>query len=376
MHSLPIEKRKANGARPLRWLLFGFTGLAVLASLHGLLRPGLSRAQERGTTGPAFAPGGAPAAGSPGQTADDLLRAYLVTKDQGPWMICVHSYMGPEAPQMAREFVEELRTTYKLPAYVFNYGAEARRKEEERVAKLVQQQREYLQQINAIPSTPIRVKRMRIEEQCAVLVGGYKDDATARRALEGIKKLKQPDAKKIKMDVACLSNPLTQTVEQAVINPFQHSFVVRNPAVPAERPVVEKTAPDPFWKQLNADEPYSVYKCPKPVTLAIKQFQGAAVVQPKSATSAFLSKLGFGGRDGEMLNAAAMNAHNLADVLRKGGLEAYVLHTRYNSIVTVGAFDGPEDPRLKRMQHQIASAGQLEYLQLFAQPMPMEVPKH
>jgi hypothetical protein len=208
----------------------------------------------------------------------------------------------------------------------------------------------------------------------AVLVGGYKDADAARRALDGIKKLKQPDGSKVKMDVAVMSNPQTQTIEQAVINPFTRSFVVRNPTVPAERPA-DRNAPDPLWKQLNADEPFSLFKCPHPVTLAIKQFQGAAVVQPKSATSNFLKMIGFGGKDGELLNAAAMNAHNLAEALRKVGLEAYVLHTRYNSIVTVGGYDSPDDPRLKQMQHQLASTAGAGPLQLFAQPMPMQVPK-
>jgi hypothetical protein len=368
MKILPI-----NGHR--KGLLFGLAGLAALAGLLLTNRPGVGRAQEPVVPGYPAAPSGKSFMPSPTPPEYDLLREYLVGPAQGPWMVCIYSYMGAEAPRMALDLVRELRTSYKLPAFVFNYGADARRKENERVALLIQQQREYLRQNNLSPSTPLRVKRMRIEEQVAVLVGGYKDADAARRALEGIKRLKQPDPNKVKMDVAVMSNPHTQTVEQAVINPFAHSFVVHNPSVPVERQVAAKDAPDPLWKQLNADEPFSLYKCPRPVTLAIKQFQGAAVVQQKSATSTFLSKLGFGGKDGELLNAAALNAHNLAEALRKVGLEAYVLHTRYNSIVTVGAYDSPEDPRLKQMQRQLAAARQSEQLQLFAQPMPMQVPR-
>ena len=59
----------------------------------------------------------------------DINQDLAVTKELGPWMIFIHSYSGPDAPTLARTMALELRTTHKLPAYVFNYVAEEKRKE-------------------------------------------------------------------------------------------------------------------------------------------------------------------------------------------------------------------------------------------------------
>jgi len=61
--------------------------------------------------------------------------------------------------------------------------------------------------------------------------------------------------------------------------------------------------------------------------------------------------------------------------------EAYVLHTRYSSVVTIGGFDGPADPRLLQLKQQLAKIQILDQnsgykaLELFAQPLPMQVPQ-
>jgi hypothetical protein len=64
--------------------------------------------------------------------------------------------------------------------------------------------------------------------------------------------------------------------------------------------------------------------------------------------------------------------------------DAYVLHTEFNSYVTIGGFDSPDDPRLQQtMQlflHEMYRTGsavnQLHMrAQLLAEPMPMPVPQ-
>src|SRR5262249_13524707 len=133
----------------------------------------------------------------------------LVTPAQGPWMICIASYTGPESPQLARLLATELRGAYKLSAFVWNHGSEERRKEDERVKQLLEQQRKFYTEMGVAPETKIRVKRMHIDEQCAVLVGGYKDVETARRTLDLIKKMKPLDPKRVRLDmvVACEMPP-------------------------------------------------------------------------------------------------------------------------------------------------------------------------
>jgi hypothetical protein len=100
-----------------------------------------------------------------------------------------------------------------------------------------------------------------------------------------------------------------------------------------------------------------------------------------------------GRKSGELLNANAKMAHQLAENLRmkqRGqiglGLEAYVLHTEYTSYVTVGAFDAADDQKLLQMQQQLMndmtnpnnSLGRLNMtanLQLNPMPLPMPVPQ-
>lgn len=298
-----------------------------------------------------------PAAPAP-QNRPDPNQDILVTASQGPAMICVHWYSGPEAPAMARQMVMELRDHYRLPAYVFNHGAEERRKEDERARAIVEQQREFFRQKGLPLDTPLRVRRMRIEEQCAVLVGGYKDDETARRALDGIRKLDMPGTVREKLNTTIyqvFDEKTGKVSTQERVNPFTKAFVVRNPAVKFERPR-EWDQPDlAALHNFNRGEDYSLLTCKKPFTLVIKQFTTASAVQPRSSVGTFLETLGLG-KTNDGIDTAAQNAHNLAELMRKSfQLEAYVLHTRYSSMVSVGGFDGPDDPRLRSMQELLTN---------------------
>ncbi|MFG0333148.1 MAG: hypothetical protein ACF8TS_07290, partial [Maioricimonas sp. JB049] len=56
------------------------------------------------------------------------------------------------------------------------------------------------------------------------------------------------------------------------------------------------------------------------------------------------------------LDAAAMQAQQLAIALRDNeGIDAYVWHDRFNSVVTVGAFDSPRDPKIRLFYQKFAA---------------------
>lgn len=303
-----------------------------------------------------------------------------ITPTQGLWLICVNSYSGPEAAKMARDMVVELRHNYQVPAFVFSHGREARRKEYERVRTIIQKQKEFFEQNNLPLAMPIRVKYQRIEEQYAVLVGGYPDQDSARRALEQVRKLKPPDPSRVKLASMFYvrEDPKTgKTVggEQVWVNPFARAFVVTNPTVKQDKSADPNPMDLEALRRLNAQEPYSLLKCPKPVTLAIAMMQTPTVVQTHASSQGFLEALSLGGKGGDKVDGAAVSAHNLAELLRKGKLEAYVLHTRFHSVVAVGAFDSLEDPALKSMQQLLATRLKLDPIQLFPQPLPMKVPR-
>jgi hypothetical protein len=310
-----------------------------------------------------------------------------VVPQLGPWMICVTTYTGPEAPVMARQLAMELRNSYKTGSYVFNHGAEERRKEYQRVKAIVDKQREYLSKNNLPLDYPIRVRYMRIEEQCAVMIGGFPTEEAARRGLDSVRKLPPPDPKKVKLDKANVSvteaeqpnrpadTNKTKTLYSDYINPFHRAFVCRNPAIKQQEHVQEQKWDMASLRRLNTGESFCLLDCKKPLTLVVKQFQTPHVVEGREKKESVLDAIGLGKTD--HVDSAAHSAHNLAELLRKAKLESYVLHTKYTSIVTVGGYDSLEDPNLRAMQNLLETRlrQQLEVVQLMPKPLPMQVPR-
>ncbi len=301
-------------------------------------------------------------------------RDVLVAPEQGPWLIYVTNYTGPKAPSMARELVAELRSNpdYKLPAFVFNYGEEAQRKE------------------GLSADVDIRVPHMRIEVEVGVLVGGYKDFDTARRDLERIRKLKPLDGRRVKLPtwvIGEMSNFTGVTklgapqpkLESVSANIFLRAMVVRNPSIPPNS-ASENQLDIAVLQRLNADESFSLLRCGKPFTLAVTHFAMPATIEQKGMGSGFLQKIGLGSNTKTPTDIAKHNAHNLADLLRKRGWDAYALHTRTVSYVSVGGFDSPTDPQLTHAQEELAKLSQRaaeldSRIPLYPVPKPMIVPR-
>src|SRR5262249_9842419 len=152
---------------------------------------------------------------------------------------------------------------------------------------------------------------VRIQEQFAVLIGGYKDMDSARRALDKVKKLPPPTAERLcrlytrLQPVDSPDGEKRDQIEGAYINPFPTSFVTPNPTVPQNRHAELKN--DPFLKQLNAGESLSLLKCKKPWTLVVAVFPGMSTIKPAATTDSFWDRLwNTKGPDG--LSAGAINA--------------------------------------------------------------------
>ena len=320
----------------------------------------------------------------------DPNRDYPITPEAGPWMICAAYFTGPAAPDLARQTVLEIRSRYHLPAYVFNYADEERKKQQEVLEK---QWAPFAQPAapddgSIVVPIPRHKLQVRVEEQCAVLVGGYPDDEAAHTALLAVKKMPPP-----RLNAPKGVQPYPKVFDhgqERELNPFAQSMVVRNPTVAHES---QQTPPgkDPFLKTLNAYEEYSMLRCPQKYTLAVKEYLGAASVEQQGGMSGFLGAIGKGNdksseREGESLSVAANNAHELARVLRQLKFDAYVLHTRKSSVVSVGGFSGPDDPEVERLRGRIATLRQQmtmvskdpshrDPLGLFPTPVPIEVPR-
>lgn len=290
----------------------------------------------------------------------DPNKMYPITPEAGPWVICAASYVGPNARQLAREVVFQLRRRDNLPAYFFDYSEEERK-----------QLQDYLKDRNERP------RHVRIQDQCGVLIGGFSDQDSARKMVDTVRHLKMPD-----LDDKSFDSMLDKSTGRIVrISPFVNAFVSRNPTLPRAPQANNET--DSALKSLNANEDFSLLKNKHAWTLMVKGYGGLSTIQSGSAPASFTEKLWGGTKSQDVLGAAAKTAHNLADVLKKLGFEAYVLHTRKMSYVTVGGFDSPDDPRLLEMRAKLEQwrkknvemARGVDPLQLPEVFIPMRVPK-
>src|SRR5438094_5680905 len=279
--------------------------------------------------------------------------------------------MGEQAPKLAHALVLELRSQYDLPAFVYNRGDIERRKMQEDLDRQRREREEALRQQGIQPGMPLPVRRVRIEDQCAVLVGGFKDLDAAHNALEKFKKL--PNPKSVPVDELILTTKdAGAKAQRRPANIFVMSFVTRNPTAPQEK--VEHGLDPATLKQLNADEGYSLLKCKQPWTLAVKEFSGGVAIQPAKAPTTLLEKL-LGSKSEEHMSAIGKQAHELARVLKQIGFDAYVLHTETSSIVTVGAFAESDDEKLHQVQRQLHNIHFDGWIQLSSNPLPMPVPR-
>ena len=338
--------------------------------------------------------------GAPPVEADPN-KEYRVFPGVGTWMVLVTTYSGPDAEALARQMTYKIRAEHNYPAYVFIYvDEESKRKQDE-----LKRANEYAQRLvndaaqdpGAMPVRGMRPKKIHLEEHWGVLIGGWNDIETATAAQKAIRTI---------MNVPELHAPSGTIPYETImvvlrdkqgkpimegndfkyecqrINPFSTAMVTRNPTLPSQR--AAKLA-DPALKKFNENEEYSLLKCPKPYTLMVKEYCGAAEIgnTADGRETGFWSKLGIGGhKEGEALNAAGARAHVLASYLRDMKFEAYVLHGRTSSAVTIGGFDSASDPGMERVSKQLAQIRQTllermksDPLQLFATPLPVEVPR-
>jgi hypothetical protein len=314
---------------------------------------------------------------------------YAITPEAGPWVICAASYMNEEAPRLAHLMAEQLRSKYGLQAYVFDRG------DAERQQALAEHKKK---EAALGPDIHLPFRHPRFNQSCAVLIGGFADLDAANAALSRVRKLKAPEltlsngqpATEDLFELKPVEGTGGADLKRHVVDPLERSFVVRNPTAPV--PKNEGLKIDPAWKELNASESFSLLKNPKTWTLVVKEYNGSVCMQDrKKDTSTFLEWLTRSGHTpGEGINAAGFQAHHLAEFLRdkRIGFDAYVLHTRTSSIVTVGGFDGPEDPEMARTKERLeklsfradprggAAVATIkgDPIGLFVHPLPMEVP--
>lgn len=269
-------------------------------------------------------------------------KEYHLTQKHGPWMIMVTSFSnvrdeamkkdGLTAEQAAAELVFELRAE-GIPAYT--YSQDAKKGEINTQDRLGRSDR--------------RIYAAQRDMVC-VLAGNYEsiEDKVGKKTLEFVKRFTPKFLKDAK----------NGAIVRADKGPLSGAFMTINPMVDP-KDVVQRTI-DKETKALNSGINNPLIKNPHKYTVQVASFVGkSAAVSAASESNyrgregAFESKIA--GQWGFNLARAGEDAGQLTDYLRhryKGQStapvdEAYVYHDKFQSIVTIGGFDSPDDPQIK-----------------------------
>ena len=268
----------------------------------------------------------------------DPNKSYRLSEENGPWLILACSFSGEEATRQAQELVLELRSRYKLPAYMFNKEFDFT---EGTVGRGIDPY-----------GSPLRMRHRRGDGtvECAVLVGEFPtvDDKKAQTTLKRLKYyhpecLELDKNKPTYRSLAGLrefyKSKLGAGNEKKERGPMGHAFIIPNPLLPKD--YFAAPGVDEFTIKLNKGSKYSLLECPGKYTVRVAQFTGSVIINQKDIQEIEDGKK----KASDRLDRAAEDAETLVRALRDKGYEAYTLHERYASIVTIGSFDSMGTPR-------------------------------
>jgi len=284
-------------------------------------------------------------------------KTYTLTKQHGPWMIMVASFRnvpedrrndGLTAEEAALELVYELREK-GIPAYTYAQGGKV----------------EKIETVDRLGRDDERIYAAQRDMVC-VLAGNYKaiDDsqdvllkgeaAKAQATLQWVKKFRPKFMEGEKSGAIYRETPGRK-------GPLAGAFLTINPLLTPDE--VARKKPDPLIAQLYQNSNYPLSECKHPFTVQVATFTG------KKATpiggSMFRNneaKFDRSLKDNASysLNRAGEDAEQLAAALRNRGFEAYVYHDHYQSIVTVGGFHSPDDPRALQIIQNFGAKTQVD----------------
>ncbi len=358
----------------------GLTPTSAYGNPGGGTMPAAFNANGTGGNLPAF-PSSPPPANLEISSALGPDHPWAVKPEHGAYFICVKSYSrpnrptpddpGPSARVMAEKLAAEVRDTFRVQAFLYEHVSEERKAEMAAIASAREKGRIFAQQLEKYkqesqlkgmeflePDNRLRFKTINYREQIAVLVGGFQTAEDARKALDTVH-LWPPPHDRTLMDMAVgerIGPNGKPTVERGYLNPFASATVVPNPTIQREVKQ-EPVGLEPFIVRLNEGRPYNLLKATKSWTLAVRSFNAPIQIVGKDSKPSPVEQSDTKIR--AALIASAQQAEALAKTLRELkdkdgkslGLEAFVLHTRYSSLVTVGQFDTPNDPSLMHIQN-------------------------
>jgi hypothetical protein len=263
--------------------------------------------------------------------ADPSVTPYPLSSGNGPWMVLVMGFHGPEAVEYANTLATELRRDHNIPTYV-------------------------IVRIPESSHAPVDangvVGKVRQYRQSAVLAGDFSTMDQAKKFCERVRKIRPK----------CITRDMVPPMRWRR-GPLCRAFVVYNPLAPKDRRK-KGIVDDPFILKLNKG-PYSLFNCPGTYTLLVLHLGGEVV--PVGQEHLLSDGRGLLEQAGEM-------AELVVRELRKDGFQAYTFHDRYSSRVFVGSFSSPKDPRIQQLAKAVAGKKVLA-VTLLPRPLIWRVPE-
>lgn len=279
------------------------------------------------------------------QVQTDSGKSYAITKKNGPWMIMVTSLRGdsPERAEAANKAAHAL-------------VVELRKKG---IPSWTHEQKGDLEEISSYDRNGNPVKRFVASQRnrICVLAGEY-----ASIDLEDSDKNKAKHAKIAKDTLEWIQRFNPEALKDGNFKPtpgrpgpLSRAFLTLNPMFTEDEIQQMAFDKDPLLKQLNKGHNFNLMQNPGRYTLVVATFQGSSKhvlatgeKGEKEAIFKFDSML----EKNISLDKAGQSAWTLVHLLRDQGHEAYVFHERFRSVVTVGNFNDPNDPRVAKLIEQ------------------------
>ncbi|TWT94158.1 hypothetical protein [Neorhodopirellula pilleata] len=268
----------------------------------------------------------------------DASKPYLLTQEDGPWMILAHTFLGPGSQERAERLVMEIRRDLNLPAFLY------------------EKEIDFSGEVN--PGSPIQrtggaaafQRKMRYANEIryeahAVLVGEY-DTAEHPRVESDLEKIKtaqcgvfgdekemaaETDIRNPVTAVKALHHRLVKKMGDPKLGAMGNAFLTRNPMLPED--FFQAPEVDAFVRHLNEGKTHSLIdECPGKYTVVVRTFSGFNTIVDGKKDKTFEPS-------GERLDRCAADAAEMVRLLRKEGVEAYQFHDRTQSIVTIGSFE-------------------------------------
>lgn len=238
-------------------------------------------------------------------------KEYLLSEQDGPWLIHVKAFTGPNARQQANALVLELRKSLNCKAFLY----------ERTFVHDVYQDFGLAKDPNS--KKVLRYRNQAKDEEFAVVIGNFPslEDNNFKKTLAAVKKYHPQN---VQSTIAGM--PVSLSLAFGFANPMQP-------------PVAGEGTVDKFVESININRQYTLLRNPARYTVQIATFSGRTVMQQDEIQAIENGTKSFSKRKFSELELGERAAVQLCKALREQGFEAYEFHSRYESIVTVGGFN-------------------------------------